>query len=178
MDMRPELQIAVMIRAMEQAVLPAVDAENRPAREQAGLVVAMLRLLQDRLPLAYRYERDELDRYVTLATDLLPLLAGSDRHAAPIAAALDAGSTVLARAGADPASLRERVLALRQAVGDLARAAPQSGSEPAAAIRRLILEAARVQTERERAWLMPVGFDPPSCGIAPIEAQLPEIGSD
>ena len=46
MDVRPELQITSMMKAMEDIVLPAVDPDNRLAQEQARLVIATLRLVE------------------------------------------------------------------------------------------------------------------------------------
>ena len=77
MDVRPELQLQSMIKAMTDIVLPAVDADNRLAQEQAHLVIATLQLVANRLPIAYRYDRDELERYVGLSRDLLAAVGGT-----------------------------------------------------------------------------------------------------
>ena len=70
MDIRPDIQIQSMIKAMIDVVLPAVDPEHKMAQEQARLVIGTLHLIAKRLPLAYRYDCDELHRYVVFAREL------------------------------------------------------------------------------------------------------------
>ena len=171
MDLRPELQIAVMIRAMAQVVLPAVDTGNRPAQEQGHLVLAMLRMLEQRLPLTYRYERDELQRYVNLADALIVDLASADPHLSELIVAGQAGKACLERPGTEPAELVENIAALRKLVGNIAGSLSTTTSR-SARVKQLIFEAAKVQIERERAWLLPTGFETVPSSIMPIEEQL------
>lgn len=65
-----------MIQAMTDIMLPAVDPGEILAREQAGLVIAHLRMIQTQLPLADRFETVELDAAIALGRDLLPLAKG------------------------------------------------------------------------------------------------------
>ena len=71
MDIRPSLQIQVMIKAMEQVVVPSVDPVNKIAHEQASLVLATLRVLEQRMPLWRNYLRDELRRLAALVDEWL-----------------------------------------------------------------------------------------------------------
>ena len=42
MQMRPDIQIQSMIKALTDVVLPAVDADNKLAHEQTRLVIGLL----------------------------------------------------------------------------------------------------------------------------------------
>ncbi|MGC4092018.1 MAG: hypothetical protein QM756_29870 [Polyangiaceae bacterium] len=178
MDIRPELQIASMIRAMQDIVLPAVDPANRLAQEQARLVIATLGLVAQRLPLAYRYDRDELTRYVALADDLLSCLPSPARAHVEVCLALDAaaahGRDLLQRAGADPAELAQSSMALRSQVGALVEwARASAGADAYHALSVTLLDAARIELERERALVVAMGFEPdPSAMPPPVERQL------
>lgn len=175
MDMRPSLQLQTAIRAMADVVLPAVDPANKLAQEQAQLVIGTLGLMQQRLALWYRYDRDELRRYLELNGELAAARGGARTQAAAaeLARAAAAGADVYERARAEPAELEAAVLALRAAVGELVAAADADG-EPAglSALQRAVLAAARVQTLRERAWLAPTGFESDPKSLKPIEQQL------
>ncbi|MBL6749512.1 MAG: hypothetical protein ISP90_03285 [Nevskia sp.] len=173
--MRPAFQLQTVIKAMTDVVLPAVDPANKLAQEQAQLVVGMLSLLLQRLPLQYRYDRDELQRYLQLARELSAVRGGAQTQAAlaDLSAGAAAGAGVLQRAAADPAELEAAVLELRAKVGELIGAANADG-EPASlpGLQRSVLAAAKVQTARERAWLAPTGFEADPKSITPIERQL------
>ena len=176
MDVRPELQLQTMIKAMTDIVLPAVDADNRLAQEQARLVIATLQLVAKRLLIAYRYDRydrDELTRYVALAADLLsaatPQLAGEVVTRLDLLAAQ--GAEVLARARAEPLELETAVVALRASVGQLTEAS-RAAHDPT--LGRLVLAAAKV--ELDRALVVDIGFEAdPDDMPAPILEQLPPV---
>ncbi len=172
MDLRPELQLSTLIRAMQQVVLPAVDPRNAAATEQGALVLATLSMMQQRQRLTYRYDRDELIRYVELAAALAAHLGGSAETREALSAAAAAGADTLARARAEPDELVERSRALRALVGELAAKLPELDVEGDSTLSALIMAAAKTQTSRERAWLLPTGFDADSRHLLPIEDQL------
>jgi hypothetical protein len=183
MDVRPELQIQTMIKAMVDVVLPAVDPNHRMAQEQARLVIATLRLVAQRLPIAYRYDRDELERYAALARDVLVQIGAA--VPAPTTATLERlvarASDVLDRARAEPAELEAATFEMRAAVGELIQSVDVSGDAPARTrLRKLILEAARTELQRERALVVDMGFETGTAAVPPpIEKQLagPCIGN-
>ena len=179
MDVRPELQLQSMIKAMSDIVLPAVDADNRLAQEQARLVIATLNLVAKRLPIAYRYDRDELERYVSLSQDLLAAVGTTAAGAAvaQLQALSASGADVLERARAEPAELETTVFALRAAVGELIQET-RAAADPRcqAAVRSLVLAAAKQELDRERALVVDIGFeaDPQDLPV-PILEQLPPV---
>ncbi len=173
MEMRPTIQILGMIKAMTEVVLPAVDPEHKMAQEQARLVIGMLQLMQQQLPLQFRYDRHELDRYVTLSAQLLQQLQGGARTQdamTELSASAAEGARVLDRARAEPGELESAVFELRAKVGALVQAAGADG-EPSAqeAVKKLILDAAQEQLERERSWLISLGYEADPSLVPPIE---------
>lgn len=56
MQMRPQLQIQTIIKAMMEDVLPALDQTNQLAMQSAQLTIGTLTLIAQHLPLEYRYD--------------------------------------------------------------------------------------------------------------------------
>lgn len=176
MDIRPDTQIQSMIKAMIDVVLPAVDPGHKMAQEQARLVISTLQLIARRLPIAYRYDRDELERYVALSRDLLAQVGCSVDGS--IITALEKlaahGSDVLDRARTEPSEMEAAIFDLRAAMGNLIRETSAKGNpETKAAVRRLILAASKQELDRERALVVDMGFESDSANMPiPIEKQL------
>ncbi len=173
MDLRPSLQIQTVIKALTDVVLPAVDPNNKLAQEQAKLAIGMLQIALQRQPLMYRYDRDELTRYLSLAEALQheaeSLPAAHDALRA-LAASAKAGADVLARAGAEPGELEDANFELREKVGALVTLAcsstPISELKP---ITGLVNAHAKAQLLRERVWLIGQGWEADPKALPPIE---------
>jgi aminoglycoside phosphotransferase (APT) family kinase protein len=166
MELRPAIQIQSMIKAMTDVVLPGLQPQNQLAQEQARLVIGMLQLMAQRLPLQFRYDRDELERYLALSSGMLNQLEGGERtHTAAedLRSAAFEGCRVADRARAEPAELEAAVFDLRAKLAALVQAVDEDG-EPSsrARLERLVLVAAKEQIDRERAWVSAMGFDDPS----------------
>ncbi|MGD9661951.1 MAG: hypothetical protein AB7U63_11800 [Porticoccaceae bacterium] len=173
MDIRPKFQIQVMIKAMEDVVIPAVDATEPMALEQAKLVLSSLRVLKDRLPLWYRYNRDELRRYLDLSRSLLAVIPSSDDTGKELADVLAYGNRILEQAGTEPKELEDAIAACRSSIVKIMDAMEQNGvSLIHSEVGRLVLSASQTQLDRERAWLIPFGFESDPSTIKAIEDQL------
>jgi hypothetical protein len=176
MQMRPDLQIQSMIKAMTDVVLPAVDPNNKLAQEQARLVVGMLSLLAGGLPLQYRFDRDELGRLVTLARDLEANSKGGSQTAAAVAAlaaAREQAAQTWERARIEPAELLDAVRELRQLSGALVTAVCADGDSPSQAhTRDSVLASSKEQLLRDRSWLLAQGWEPDPKAVPPIEELL------
>ena len=177
MDIRPEIQIQSMVKAMIDVVLPAVDPAHKMAQEQARLIIGTLQLIAQRLPIAYRYDCDELRRYVALAH---ALLAGTKETLDPdtqaeLARLATQGRQLLTGACSEPADVEAAAFALRAAVSHGVQQACSVGStQVKQAVRRLVLDAAKIELERERSLVMGMGFETDvSKRPRPIEEQLP-----
>jgi hypothetical protein len=181
MEVRPDLQIQVILKALKDVILPAVDKDNKLAQEQTHLAIGTLQLMAKFLPIAYRYDRDELDRYVRLSRDLLAQIGNKADGTAinNLKTVATHGADVLERARAEPAEMEKAVFDLRATVGELIEAV-HAGSDGTAktAVQKLILAAAKPELERERAVVIDMGWETdPSTHAPPINTQLPPIGA-
>jgi hypothetical protein len=176
MELRPTIQIQSILKAMTDVVLPAVDPENKLAQEQARLVIGMLHLLAQRLPLIYRYDRDELSRCLALAHALrqqvqdIPRASESARH---LAASVAAGENVLDRAKAEPGELEAAIFDLREKVGAMIQTANAAATaSQLQGMKSVVLAAAKEQLIRERAWLSMQGWEPDPKKVPSIECLI------
>ena len=73
--MIPEIdtQLAAVIKALSDNVLPAVDAGNPMAAEQIQLCLATLGLVKTHLPELHRYLRRDLETHLSLARQIKQL---------------------------------------------------------------------------------------------------------
>ncbi|MGE3599549.1 MAG: hypothetical protein AB7N70_28795 [Dehalococcoidia bacterium] len=173
MDIRPSLQLKVMIKAMEQVVLPAVDSSNRIAVEQAGLVLTSLRVLEQRLPLWRAYVRDELTRLVRLVDDIVALDDVAQAGAPDLVAAAGSARSLIGRPDAEAPELEQAAIDLRNGIGQLIADWESRGvTIHGTSVGRLVLDASKTQLDRERGWLLPFGFESDPSAIVPIERQL------
>ena len=166
MDLRASLQLQASIKALTDVVLPAVDPDNKLAQEQTRLVIGMLGLMLQRLPLAYRYELDELSRFLKLGEDLRGVAGTAPRAADALQAlysSLERGHDVRKRARAEPQELESANFDLREKIGTLVTALC-SGATAAEfkPVSQLVMDHAEQQLLRERAFVAPQGWEPGS----------------
>jgi hypothetical protein len=161
---------------MRDVVLPAIDATDKVALEQAQLVIGMLVLLENTLPLAFRYDRDELSRTLKLASTLQKEYASIGDGGLIIdalAASASAAEDVLDRAKAEPRELEVAVGDLRAKIGALITATYAQASAPARNIvSRAVLAIAKDQLLRERAWVVCQGWESNPGSLPPIETMI------
>jgi hypothetical protein len=180
MQMRPEIQIQSILKAMTDVVLPALDPKNPLAQEQARLCMGMLSVMAGQLPLQYRYDCDELGRLMALA-QRIQQLPGMAQLAPNAVGALASGTKqadeVLTRARAEPAELVQAVRALREATGNLVQEA--FANDPAghqtAELQRAVMGATQQQLQRERAWFIGQGWEADPAAIPAIETLIAPV---
>lgn len=182
MELRPEIQIKSMIKALTDVVLPAVDPVNQLAIEQTRLVIGMLSLMATQLPVQFRFDRDELQRLLDYTAPLLGDAAAEPGFAAAQTRLVEQhrlGARVLERCTVDPARLLEAVHGLRAAASDLVAAAPATGDAALVArVEGAIMELSRVQLLRDRSLLLPQGWELDPAAVPAIDtllAPLPEL---
>lgn len=176
MDLRPEIQLQSMIKAMTEVVLPAVDPDNDLACEQAQLVIGMLHLMAARLPWQFHFDVDALRRALQLSSDICGGADGGPETRAALNALGEAaarGSSVLDGAKTAPEDLEEALLDLRARTSSALEAlhidgAPDCRKE----VDRAVLNAAREQNVRDRAWFSPQGWDTEAEAPAPLSTLL------
>lgn len=173
MQMRPEIQITSVIKAVKDVLIPAIDPNNKLAVEQAQLVIGLLSLLASQLPLQFRFDRDELSRLLTTAEALGEICSGTPALAGAIdqlAGSRLTGAGVLERCQLDPAELLRCVRELREKVGAVVTAAAGSDDlDVQLRIEKLVLEMSKEQLLRDRSLVKPQGWEPDP-------AALPDIG--
>ena len=163
MELRPEFLLPAVAKTLRDVVLPAVDPENQVAQEQLNLAIGFLGILADRLPLFFAFDTDELTRHLDLAEQLVALLGGDGDHGAEIAIAHD----VLNAAASDPAAILTATRHMRRAATLMIEAGHARGQQTLSnEISRTMNAFAKVQLARERAWVMPMGFEN---GAEPVE---------
>lgn len=176
MELRPEFLIQTVIKTMTDTVLPAVDPGNKLATEQAQLVIGMLGIVRQRLPLMYRFDRDELERSLALAADLQAQAADVPAVAEPLqtlAGGVASGRDVLSRAKAEPDELVAANFALREQVGALITALYSSvGTSDLKQTSALVTHHAREQLLRDRAFLIAQGWEAEPQAIPELETLL------
>jgi len=175
MEMRPQLQIQTVIKAMMEDVIPAMDQTNQLAMQSAQLTIGTLMLISQHLPLEYRYDCDELARLLatskTLATQAGGLTATSE-----LAAAGKVAADVLDRARAEPSEILDAIRSLRAATADTVRAVYAEGSDSVqASVEKTVLAMSKEQLLRDRSWLLMQGWEPNPALVPAIDTLLAPI---
>ncbi len=178
MQMRPEIQLQSILKAMTDVVLPALDPKNPLAQEQARLCMGLLNLMATQLPKQYRFDCDELERLLALSNRLQQFPEA--KQSAPRAFGLLAEETqradaVLSRARAEPAEVLNAIRALRSATGDAVQRAFENDTQGkhTAELQRAVMDSSREQLVRDRSWLLAQGWEPNPKAIPDIDTLIP-----
>ena len=173
MQLRPDIQIQSVLKAMNDVVLPALDPKNPLAQEQARLCMGMLSVMAAQLPLQFRFDCDELTRLLGLS-NRLQQLDEVGRLAPQAIASLrqdtERAADVLARARAEPSEVLAAVRALRAAC-EKGEASETQGLE------RAVLSASKEQLLRDRSWVLGQGWEADPKAIAPIESLIAHVSA-
>jgi len=176
MQMRPDLQIQSMIKALMDVVLPAIDPANKLAQEQARLVIGTLALMSKQLPLQFRFDCDELERLIAFSAELQQQSANAGSVATQCAALAEktaAAADVLGRAQAGPAKVLNAVRELRAASGEVISAVFREADEATQdRVQRTVLAMSAAQLLRDRAWLLSQNWEPDPAAVPSIESLL------
>jgi hypothetical protein len=172
MQMRPEIQITSMIKALTDVVIPAIDPVNKLAIEQSRLIVGLLNLMASQLPVQVKFDRDELARLATCSRTLIATVSadsGIRTAIAQLETCTDTALGLLERNALTPADLVGGVRKLKAAVGTLVTvAAASTDIDAQLRIERIVLTMSKEQLLRDRSLMKLQGFEP-------NPAALPEI---
>ena len=164
------------MKAMTEVVLPAIDPANELAIQQAQLVLGHLMLLDQRLPLQYRADRDELARLAELGDHLRSRFG---LEGAELQGALADAKDVLDRARAEPAELVTTIRALTAALDAPIQNAMEFGEEDVRrGVQSAVLHASEQQLLRDRAWLIMQGWEPDPAAVPDIVSLLPPVHAE
>ncbi|WP_421838744.1 hypothetical protein [Novosphingobium sp.] len=169
MELRPEYLLPVIAKTLEDVILPVLDENQQVAQEQLKLAIGFLRIMAQNGPIQFAFDLDELRRMTALAKALSEAIGGSAASAAAIAAAEAADKA----AGIDPADIVAATRQLRIGVSQMIEQGHACGDKALdAAISGLVNAFSRVQLERERAWVLPMGFENGQDAVPTIASQL------
>lgn len=176
MQMRPDIQIACMTKAMLDVVIPAVDSTNKLALEQSQLIVGMLTLMARQLPLQFSFDRDELKRLTGSAPRLESISIADEQAAAAKNRFLDGctkAEEILEKCQIDPAVLLASIKELRRALGSIVSTLAEGSDESAQLeVEAAVLDLSREQLLRDRSLMVTQGFESDPAAIPSIESLL------
>ena len=172
MQMRPEIQITSMIKAMKDVVIPALAGSNKLATEQAQLVMGLLSLMSSQLPVQFRFDRDELARLVE-HTEALQSIPANDAATAAAIKMMNAhrheAVDVLDQCRRDPADLNRSIRDLRQSVSNLITTLAKTDDlESQLRVEKIVLELSKGQLLRDRSLLKLQGWEPNPAAVPDI----------
>lgn len=170
--MIPEIdtQLAAVIKALSDNVLPALDRSNPMAAEQIQLCLATLGLVKNHLPQWHGYQRRDLETHLALAEELAGLAAKSGTVLDELGQAMQAGAHALVNPEMGAHDLEQQVRRLKEGIVLLINAT--RGSAAQNAMTQAVLRAEATVILRSRAWSIGMGFEPDPAQIPPLHQLL------
>ncbi|WP_298164531.1 hypothetical protein [Novosphingobium sp.] len=169
MELRPEYLLPVIAKTLQDVVLPVLDSHQQVAQEQLKLAIGFLNIMAQNGPMQFAFDVDELRRLTNHADALAQAVGGNDASNSAIAAAKAAGNAV----GIDPAEIVAATRQLRLGVCDLIDQGHAKGDKTLdATIASLVNDFSQIQLNRERAWVLPMGFENGQDAVPSIANQL------
>ena len=161
------------IKALDEVVAPAIDASNPLAVEQLRLVSRFLGFLRSRLQYQAERERFELRHYLALANTLRgDAASGAPPCAALIGEAIAAGAALVDRIDASTQDIRAAVNGLTAALSVLVRSVADADPVLRQRVERTVVAASKSLFDVQRAWYLPIGFEPDPDQVPSIETAL------
>lgn len=176
MQMRPQIQLQSVIKALSDVVLPAIDPNNKPAVEQGKLSIGLLALLAQQLPLQFRFDCDELARLIATSRELSVHAqggAGTQTALAALNEAVLVAGFSLDAARSSPTDIEAQVRALRFAAGALITEVHRDGDVACRPkIQQAVLAMSKEQLLRDRSMMLMQGWEPDPKAIPPLDELL------
>ena len=166
-----DLQLQSAIKALVDTVTPAIDAQNKMAVEQLHLSIATLTMVRQRLPLARRFSRRQLEDSLETARGVRSDVGASGIvDTAAIDAIISRAADGLGDPEFDTCELDQLAAELNGETAALISEIPSG--EIADAIVRTVVERTKSPIARLRSWCLPAGFESYPEQIAAIESLL------
>lgn len=161
------------VKALVDVVAPSVAPSDPLANEQLRLVIEYLQFVRSRLDHLYERDRFELGHHLAMAKALKALAPTlSPATATLLERALEAGSQTESRLGAPPIELKAAAADLAAAVREIVREAASFEAGIRGKVERSVLDGSERRIAFERAWYLPLGFDPAPAEVAPLAEVL------
>lgn len=169
MELRPEYLLPVIAKTLQDVVLPVLDSHQQVAQEQLKLAIGFLNIMAQNGPMQFAFDVDELRRLTNHADALAQAVGSNDASNSAIAAAKAAGDAV----GIDPVEIVAATRQLRLGVSDMIDQGHAKGDKTLdATIASLVNDFSQIQLNRERAWVLPMGFENGQDAVPSIASQL------
>lgn len=161
------------IKALNDVVAQSIDSSNPLAREQLTLVTRYLGFLRQRLPYQFERDRFELDHYVALAKALTGIAQYGVVAGAPsLEAAISDGEAILLSTRPTTAQVRSSIDKLTTAISVLVRCVADAAPDFRRQVERTVTRAAARLFDLQRAWYLPMGFEPDPKLVPTLERAL------
>jgi hypothetical protein len=167
--MKPDLdlQLQVVLRSLQEVVMPAIDPDNKPANEQIGVCLHNLNIVRSRMPYQRRFVRAELKDSIGFVEQMLAVLKDSEPELRQkLRDAVAQAAAALNDADIDTQELSELVSTLRSLTS---QSLQQLGDHPDyPEIEKLGIAMSEIQLNKARAWFI-------NCGIESAPEQIPSL---
>lgn len=169
MELRPEYLLPVIAKALQDVVLPVLDEHQQVAQEQLKLAIGFLNIMAQNGPMQFAFDVDELRRLTDHAEALHKAVGGSTASLSAIATAQTARDAI----GIDPADIVKATQQLRLGVSEMIEQGHAKGDKALdATISGLVNAFSATQLNRDRAWVLPMGFENGQDAVPSIASQL------
>lgn len=170
-----ENTLRTLTKALTDVIAPAVSKADPLANEQLRLVVDYIEFVRSRLDYFYSRERFDLSHHLGLASALAQLKAPcSASTTAALNEAIAAGRAAHDTAGVPTPELRAAAARLAAAISALVRESGGMDKAVRDKIERQVLSSTDERIVFERAWYLPLGFDPAAGEVPPLASLLPK----
>jgi hypothetical protein len=169
MELRPEYLLPVIAKTLQDVVLPVLDEHQQVAQEQLKLAIGFLNLLAQNGPMQFAFDVDELRR----VDGSLAGGASADGSTQGNGMVGQAAQQASGAVGIDPAEIVAVTQQLRLGVTDMIEQGHAKGDRALdAAISSLVNQFSHTQLNRDRAWVLPMGFENGQDAVPAIAMQL------
>lgn len=162
-----------VVRALSDVVAPAVNREAAQALEQLQLSIDYIEFALARIDLLHDRDRFELRHHLRMAKAAGEIVGPLDSdEARRLATAIDEGSVALAAPDASSDRLRTAAAALGGSIASIVDTSHRWGASLREQLERCVIEHSRERVAFERAWYLPLGFDPDPRSAKPLESMM------
>ncbi|MDB5818141.1 MAG: hypothetical protein JWQ11_1781 [Rhizobacter sp.] len=166
--------IRAAIKALDEVVAPALDPANPLALEQLKLVSRFLGFLRSRLPYEHLRSSHELRHYLALARQLVEIAPNEGPvHARDaLLGAIHEATPLISDPTCSPVQLEAGTKRLSAALSTLVRDVAEAPPAVRDSVERAVTHAARRLLDAQRAWFLPMGFEPDPARVPSMEEAL------
>jgi hypothetical protein len=152
--------LRAVIKALNDVIMPAIDAQNALAIEQARLVTKYLEFVRSRLPFYHERASFELSHYLGLATRLTRFSSVLPPEIAlALGSSVERGQSISQTPSVSMEEIGAASAALSASISAAVRSAASRSEDHHREIETIVLAASREYLDAQRAWYIPMGFE-------------------